>query len=361
MGVERLLARASIPRKEMMKEIEPATVIDYSNPHTESAHASAGRAFVDWHVIAQKLGRQKFHRAPKVKVQSLGEIAVVQDDGTLTLSSGELNYPAVWKHVLNAYGDEYDFITFFTDFPVPFSYSFWSAIYFNTRGISPYLLPYDIRADWNTERLLGFHFINPLHKDLMGVYLQEFGHQWSSYVYFAESPASEYVYADLLLDGEPGHWDYFMDDEHSPMNYDFLFTPYMSTHWSQRNDDPSLFEYHQTEGIEYCDLDLYLMGLLPPDQVRPFYFIANGQQVGSRIWNGNRADVTVEMVINAMGPRQDPDELQVNEYRNAWILVTKNQRTATRMAYYLDEFRQEFELRYKVATRCLGTVDTTLA
>ena len=34
------------------------------------------------------------------------------------------------------------------------------------------------------------------------------------------------------------------------MNYDFRFTPAMSTHWEQRADDPTLFDYHATEGIE---------------------------------------------------------------------------------------------------------------
>ncbi len=350
-----------ILRKDMLRKIEPAATLDHSSPHSESAQASAHRAFVDWKTITANLGRQKFHTTPAATVGSLGEIAIVQDDGSLTLSNGELNYPAIWDQVRQAYGDQFDFLTFFTDFSVPFSYSFWSAIYFNTQGISPDTLLYDIRSDWNTTRLQGFHFINPGHIDLMGVYLQEFGHQWCSYVYFADSPDSEYVYVDLLLDGEPGHWDHYMDDEHSPMNYDFQFTPYMSTHWRQRDNDPSLFDYHATEGIEYCDLDLYLMGLLPPEEVRPFYFIANPQQVGPQTWSGQRVEVTVEHVINAMGPRQAPADLRTTDFRNAWILVTRDASSGAKMAARLDNIRQDFEVRYRVATRCRGRVDTRLS
>lgn len=349
-----------IHRKEMRRAIELVTDLDYNTPYSRSAqaHAVAHRAFVDWKTIAKQMGRQKFHRAPKVTVGSFGEIVIVVDDGSLTLRSEELNYPAVWDRVRNAYGDQFDFLTFFTDFPVPFSYSFWSPIYFNTQGISPYLLPFDKRDDWNTERLQGFHFINPGHINLMGVYLQEFGHQWGSYVYYVDSPDSEYGYGDLLLDGEPGHWDFYMDDEHSPMNYDFLFTPYMSTHWEQ--GDRSLFEYHATEGIEYCGLDLYLMGLLPPENVRPFYFIENPQQVGPNTWTGQQFEVTVQMVINAMGHRQNPEGLRTNDFRDAWILVTRNANRGAIMASRLDSIRQDFELRYHVATRCLGRVNTTL-
>lgn len=348
-----------IYRKEMGREIKLVTDLDYSTPYARSAqaHAVAHRAFVDWKTIAEKMGRQRFHRAPEVTVNSVGEIVVVVDNGSLTLQSGELNYLTVWDHVRNTHGDQFDFLTFFTDFSVPFTYSFWSPIYFSTQGISPYL-PFDNRDDWNTEHLQGFHFINPGHVNLMGVCLQEFGHQWGSYVYYADSPDSAVVYADLLLDGEPGHWDFYMDDGHSPMNYDFLFTPYMSTHWEQQ--EPSLFEYHATEGIEYCDLDLYLMGLLAPEEVSPLYFIANPQQVGPETWTGQRFEVTVEMVINAMGNRQDPADLRTNEFREAWILVTRNANRGTLMASRLDSIRQDFELRYHVATRCLGHVDTTL-
>ena len=351
----------NILRKKMMRRVESAAILDHSSSHSESAHASAQRAFVDWKAIATNLGKQKFDAAAATTVDSLGEIAIVLDDGSLTLQNGELNYTAVWDQVRQTYGDQFDFVTFFTDFSVPFSYSFWSGIYLNTQGISPYTMPYDVRSDWNTTRLQGFHFINPGHLDLMGVFLQEFGHQWSSYVYFSDSPDSEDVNTDLLLNGEPGHWDHFMDDDHSPMDYDFQFTPYMSTHWKQREDDSSLFDYHAIEGIEYSDLDLYLMGLLPPEEVKPFYFIENPQQVGPQTWTGQRRDVGIEQVINAMGPRQAPPDLRINDFRNAWILVTRDASLASKMAARLDDIRQEFEMRYRIATRCRGRVDTSLS
>ena len=239
-----------VQRKDMKRKIRLVNDLDYAAPYERSAqaHAAAHRAFVDWKAVGRNMGRKKFHAAPAITIDRVGQVVVVVDDGSLTLQSGELNYPAVWDRVRGVYGDQFDFLTFFADFPVPFTYSFWSPIFFATQGISPYS-PTDNRNDWTTTRLQGFHFINPGHVNLMGVYLQEFGHQWGSYVYYADSPDSEFVFADLLLDGEPGHWDFFLDDGHSPMNYDFLFTPYMSTHWEQ--DGPSTFAYHATEGIRY--------------------------------------------------------------------------------------------------------------
>ncbi len=352
--------RYPIKPEEMAREFGSVTKLDYDTSHSQHARASADRSSVHWPAVAKSLGRAAFHApAPLAAIGSLGEIVVVPDDGSLTLTSGEINYIAAWDRVRETHGDVFDFVTFFADFTVPLDYSFWSPIFSKTTGIGPYL-PFDERQAWSSKRLQGFHFINPAHIDLMGVHLQEFGHQWGSHVYFRPSPTSPFVYADLLLDGEPGHWDFFVDDRHSPMNYDFLFTPAMATHWEQRASDATLFDYHATEGIEYCDLDLYLMGLLAPADVDPLFIITNPQRVGPQTWQGQPFKVTVQMVIDAMGARVAPAGLPTNEFRNVWVLVTQNPAGATKLAAKLDDTRQELEFRFLAATRCLASVDTSL-
>ncbi len=102
------------------------------------------------------------------------------------------------------------------------------------------------------------------------------------------------------------------------------------------------------------------MGLLRAEDVQPFYFIANVDQVGPETWRGERIMVTVENVINAMGPRHASADLPTNEFRNAWVLVTRNERRGAKMASVLDNIREDFQLRFHVATRCLARVITTL-
>ena len=102
------------------------------------------------------------------------------------------------------------------------------------------------------------------------------------------------------------------------------------------------------------------MGLIPSEAVRPFYFIGNPQQVAPQTWTGQRREVTVDIVINAMGTRNPPGDLRENDFRNAWILVTRNRNRGRRTASGLDAIRQDFEWQYHVATRSLGHVDTTL-
>ena len=350
--------RNRIRREEMYREGGVQERLDYETPWSRHPHTLTHGALIDWKAVAASMGRQKFHLSPEITLGEVGGVAVVQDDGSLTLDGGEINYMAVWDLLRAKYGDSFDFVTFFADSPVPFSYSFWSPIYAKTEGIGGY--NHDVRSAWGTERLQGFHFINSGHVDNMGVYLQEFGHQWGSYTYFADAPDSEWVYTNLLLDGEPGHWDFLMDDGHSPMNYDFQFTPFMSTHWQQRQGDGSLFDFHATERIEYCDLDLYLMGLLEKEKVEPFYYIAGADQVGSETYSGAKQTVTIDEVINAMGPRNAPVGLRENNFRNLWVLVTSSAQLAVKTAAHIDDVRQSFELHYTAATRCLGHVDTTL-
>ncbi len=351
--------RSRIRREEMYRQGGLQERLEYETPWSRLSHASTHRARVDWKAVAQSMGRQKFHLSPQITLGEVGDVAVVQDDGSLTLISGEINYMAVWAQLRAKYGDTFDFVTFFADFPVPFGYSFWSPIYAKTEGIGGY--NHDVRNAWSTQRLQGFHFINPGHVDNMGVCLQEFGHQWGCYAYFADAPDSEWVYTNLLLDGEPGHWDFLMDDGHSPMNYDFQFTPFMSTHWQQRQEEHSLFDFHATERIEYCDLDLYLMGLVGKEGVNPFYYISGAQQAGSETYSGAKQTVTIDEVINAMGPRSAPDGLRENDFRNLWVLVTRNAQSAVKTAAHIDDVRRSFELHYTAATRCLGHVDTALA
>ena len=67
---------------------------------------------------------------------------------TIALTKGTDVYDSLTKLAQGTAQDlRTAFSTFFTDFAVPFGYSFWSAIYFATEGISPYALPFDERGD----------------------------------------------------------------------------------------------------------------------------------------------------------------------------------------------------------------------
>ena len=77
--------------------------------------------------------------------------------------------------------------------------------------------------------------------------------------------------------------------------------------WTDNGDGTFTFEQN-TDNTAYSYLDLYLMGLLPKDDVPDFFLIQNLAHVGfdsnnKPIYSGDRLDITVEDVIAANGPR----------------------------------------------------------
>ncbi len=114
-----------------------------------------------------------------------------------------------------------------------------------------------------------------------------------------------------LLGRQTAHWSYFVHSEGSPME---------GNNWNEimpgvfRTERPS-FKFHP--------MDLYIMGLLEPRQVRPFYLIAEPdtmnqrEQGGGRLnpasgpeysgrnitIRGRRVPVTIDDIIRANGPR----------------------------------------------------------
>ncbi len=315
------------------------------------AHNASDAAFIDWARLGShheaKIGDQAIHGTAAVDINN---IAVIEDDGTMVLPSGHINYVRAYRRFRESHPDIYDFVTFFANFPVPFGYSFWSGIYNETQGIG--LGSIDNREAWGSNRLQGFQFMNPGHVNWMFAYLQEMGHQWGAFVYFKNSAGDTGNYSDLLLGGTPGHWDRFFDNDHSPMDYDAI-------DWMDNGN--GTFTSHNIEEIMFCDLDLYLMGLLDPGEARPFYYIENPTLVTGQTYSGTRKNLTVQNVIWAMGKRSPDHTRMQRHFKQAFILVTQNMATVNATAELLEQRRREFTEIFYRATRYRAQTDTTLA
>ncbi len=314
------------------------------------AQNAADAAFIDWAALGRaheaRIGPQAIHGAAAVDIDN---IAVVEDDGAMVLPNGHINYVRAYQKFRETHPDIYDFVTFFADFPVPFGYSFWSGVLNQTEGIG--LGQFDSRATWGSNRLQGFHFMNPGHVNWMFAYLQEVGHQWGAFVYFKNYNGEPVNHGDLLLGGTPGHWSRFFDNDHSPMDYD-------AVDWVDNGN--GTFTDHSIEEIMFCDLDLYLMGLLAPGDARPFYYIEDPVLQSGQTYAGNRKDLAVQNVIWAMGKRKPDHTRAQRQFKQAFILVTNNMATAGTTAELLEQRRRQFTETFYRATRYLARIDTTL-
>jgi hypothetical protein len=129
---------------------------------------------------------------------------------------------------------------------------------------------------------------------------------------------------------------------------------------------------------EFSDVDLYVMGFIPPEQVRPQLVFAD-QAAAARLscngqlYTGPMTRVTVEEIIESAGVRRPPAGVAPTHFRVATILVTENELlSADAMAYY-SYFAKRMELTepvpihpglakaigkpFHVATRGIGTLD----
>ena len=128
---------------------------------------------------------------------------------------------------------------------------------------------------------------------------QESGHRWLAFVAFLDADRRR---STDLLGRDDAHWSFFVDSDASVM---------------EGNDIEALGggAFRTVGAVQrYSRLDQYLMGLVPPEQVPPFFYVqspvnivpsrdpASSPQVGVT-FNGTRREVLIADVVAAMGPR----------------------------------------------------------
>jgi hypothetical protein len=200
-----------------------------------------------------------------------------------------------------------------------------------------------------TSRLLGA--FSPL-----GVLAHETGHRWLTHLRFLDADRQP---SDALLGRQLAHWSFFMDSDGSVM---------------EGNDIQDLGggQFRTSSATEkFSRLDLYAMGLARPDEVPAWFYIdspisshhrEDRPQPGASI-TGTRRDVSIQNVIDVMGPRVPAAADSPRQIRQAYIYVTRpanneflrqfDLRTLARM-------REEFAAFFSRATENRMTVRTTL-
>ena len=164
---------------------------------------------------------------------------------------------------------------------------------------------------------------------------QESGHRWMVFMKFVDRRTG--MISDALLGRDCTHYHRLVDTQSSV--HDGLC---LDATTATEPSPPS----RQVPG-RYGNLDLYGMGLLPPDEVAPFFFIdqvpgykRQGCGAYTRVppparspLMGTRVDVSVEDVIAAVGPRvPSADQLMEAEpqdyFREVQVVVTNAEETA---------------------------------
>lgn len=205
-------------------------------------------------------------------------------------------------------------------------------------------IPAEIFDDTPNSQLTGFLHMNDWTNFLQddGVTIddewislafgQELGHAWLSFVYADVPGESE----KLMLGRSEAHWNFYMHTDGSPIE---------GHRWIDHGGGD--FEAVKLDKYQFSDLDLYLMGLMPPEEVQPWFLIKDPHdcidsskenmecapvdgfqfQADQYRVKGTRLDLTIDDVIAAEGPRMPAYPDAPNEFSLSFILIKRPDET----------------------------------
>ena len=212
-------------------------------------------------------------------ITQVGDVVFLQDDGTHGCD-GDLSNEwfstcmAGTDAALDAFYAAYPdanpgYASFYLAWDINAFFAFYQPIANDVDGIGS-------QKHGNANSLNGLIFMNsvdlyssygPEYRDLMFdmIWGQEFGHRWGAFVRFIDEDGAV---SEELLGRDESHWSYFLDSDWS---------------WMEGNDWKDAGSGHytteldtfMTPGYGYSQLDMYLMGFLPPSGVDDFFFLRN--------------------------------------------------------------------------------------
>jgi hypothetical protein len=186
---------------------------------------------------------------------------------------------------------------------------------------------------------------------------QEVGHRWLAFVEFLDHRRER---SDVILGRGAAHWSFFMDSDASVMEGNDI-------------EDLGGGSFRTVAAVQrYSLLDQYLMGLIPPTDVPPFFYVESptnmdpvrqresAPQVGVR-FNGTRRDVRVDDIIDVHGERRPRWNQTSKIHRQAFILVVTAGRTLdSAHVDKIDRIRRAWEAFLLEATGGRMTAETRL-
>jgi hypothetical protein len=325
---------------------------------SESHQHSDDMAYVDWVRLHEQWteeagGELEFHGI----IRDYGDVGVIQDDGTLvkTINGQQVvDFVAAYKLFRLKHPDIYDFVTFFTDttsgMPPQGGSSWYRFVFNDVKGIG-FPDNYNQRAGYGTNRLQGVMFLNQGHFPIWRyVMLQEQAHRWACFAPYRDAAAGPDK-TDHMLGGW-GHWAAELDDDRSPMDYDIY-------DWAARNGQYERVSL-TSDQREYCPLDLYLMGAFGTDEVGDISLLSGLTNVGGNMFTATKKLLRIENFIWANGVRAPGAATSQKQFKNAFVLLTKDFDRSHDLADRIDTLRRRFATDFRTSTQGILDVDTTV-
>lgn len=195
---------------------------------------------------------------------------------------------------------------------------------------------------------------------------QEFGHSWLTFFHFVDPTTG--LDSDELLGRQLAHYAAWVHADGSVMD---------GVSWQDNGDGT-----FTVTGImdKFSKLDLYAMGIIPAEEVPPFFIIRNAHVlpggepllrefglaqlgVGTTV-QGHRVDLAIDDLIAANGERRPSWDDAPEEFRQAFVLVTRPGETVADVMDRIEKLetgRLAWETRFARETQNRGFVCTNLS
>ena len=291
-------------------------------------------------------------------------------DRGFVLTNG-FDMSTVLRRFYDLFPDDFDFVSVIA-VPGYFRNRYHFAVKSDVRGIG--ITPFDTSRTYGSAgRLLGITMFpnNSLFDPAEAAFQHELGHQWINFLPFA--PLNYAIPHWPLSDLASGIMGFAEAEGGQGLQFPCIVTPAAGGATLEQRYDAPVF----------TDLDLYLMGFLPADQVGPHVIFPRGTQssdlfsvCGSGPWRGPLQTVTIQDIVRQVGARVPDAAHSAHAFRVATIIVSPDgllsreamafysyfarRAEATQEMLYHSGFAKGTAKPFALSTRGLGTLDARI-
>lgn len=323
----------------------------------------------DWSAITVLPTSQSYDR---------GEIAVIEDDGTILLPSGAnvvIDPASIARRFLELHDDEYDYINVWSASNITnltlgggFAYELNVRNEVNGLGLSIFDFSSDFGSGGTLKSFLNMNRLSVYPDDpnqtflgtntTMDVLGQEAGHRFCAFTFFDNGGST----SPLLLGRDNAHWSFFHNSLGSDIEGNRWIDHLNGTYTS----------IDATSG--YSFLDEYLYGLRDSSEVDTLWYIdtpTNFSPPGTYLprtaprigvtCSGTKRFVDISQITSLNGLRAPGVATSQKVFRMAWVLLIRNGDVPTAQDLAkLDLFRTTWDPYFRTAVDNLGSMDTNL-
>ncbi len=270
-------------------------------------------------------------------------VYVEDSDGSLTIpyqSQNDLfeSFMFALRETYRVVPDEFVFVYLFTAFRTGVGAFFYAPEANRTQGINQQ--SFDQNGGSPREGFVFMNYYRSFEESFgqggqalvegqsRSVFNQEAGHRWCCFV--IAGAGQNGAGPDILLGRDDSHWNFFMHSSASPME---------GNSWRQ-NANGTFTTNTGFNNWRFSDMDLYLMGVLSPDEVAPFYVIDN-PDIGNRrdlfgqpltknstpqiiqpqTVSGTRVDIDIDAIRARNGTRSPVAGQAPNTFRSVFVIL----------------------------------------